>query len=155
MRKSLINLLKNSKGRLGRLSEVKVYVASRFNNQQKVKEIYRELIENGFEITVDWTKHKKVKPYEKNPKMSEKYSKEDIEGVKDSDILILLTTENPGKGMFVEMGAAIIVNILTGKPKIYIIGDYNKQSLFYFHPNVKRLNTIEDVIEDLKKSEVS
>ena len=132
---------------------MKVYVASRFNNQEKVKEIYEKLIENGFEITVDWTKHKKVKPYEKNSKLAKKYSKEDIEGVRDSDVFILLTTQKPGKGMFVEMGAAVILNILIGKPKIYIIGDYNNQSLFYFHPNVKRLKTIEDAIEDIKKSE--
>ena len=130
---------------------MKIYVASKFNNQEKVKKVYEKLRERGHEITVDWTKHKKVNPYKNNPKMSEKYSKEDMNGVRDADVFVLLTTEKPGKGMFVELGTAVILNAMTGKPKIYVIGDHNTQPMFYFHPGVARVDRIEDVIKGIKK----
>lgn len=147
-------MLKNSKGGLERLSEVKFYIASKFENQERVLEIYEKLRENGHEITVDWTKSddKKAKA---DPETAKKYAERDIKGVKDADIFVLLTTDIPGKGRFIELGAAMILNMLNGKPEIFVIGDYNTESIFFFHSVINRVKSIEEVIRELEKSEVS
>lgn len=130
---------------------MKIYVASRTENRKKVSEIHEKLKKKGCKITTDWTKHKNIKPYKKNPEKSKEYSEEDINGVRDADVLILLTTKESSKGMYIELGAAIILKLLTGKPEIFIVGDYNTESIFYFHPVVNRVNSIEDVIKKLEK----
>ena len=40
--------------------------------------------------------------------------------------------------------------ILKGKPKIYVVGDYLDRCMFYFHPVVKRIKNIEDLIIQLQ-----
>lgn len=54
-----------------------------------------------------------------------------------------------GAGMHVELGAAIATAMKTGKPKIYVVGETNDRSIFYFHPNVKRASCIEDVFKEI------
>jgi len=131
---------------------MKVYVASKFENQEKVLEIYGKLRENGHEITVDWTKSddKKAK---RDHETARKYAERDIKGVKDADVFVLLTTDVPGKGRFIELGAAMTLNILNDKPKIFVIGDYNTESIFFFHSVINRVKSIEDVIKELERSE--
>jgi len=130
---------------------MKIYVASKFENKEKVLEIYEKLRKNGHEITVYWTRTQAKKPYGKNSETAKKYSERDINGVKNADVFILLTTEVPGKGRFIELGAAMILNLLSGKPKIFAIGGYNTESIFFFHPVVNRVDSIEDVIQEIKK----
>jgi hypothetical protein len=132
---------------------MKFYVASKFENQKKVLEIYEKLKENGHEITVDWTKSDGEKA-KRDPETARKYAERDIKGVKDADVFVLLTTDIPGKGRFIELGAAMILNILNGRPRIFVIGDYNTESIFFFHSVVNRVKSIEDVIKELEKSEI-
>lgn len=127
---------------------MKVYVATRTSRKEEVREIYKKLIEMGHEITEDWTKHKSIKPYIKNQKMASKYAVEDINGVLDADVFILLCDEG-GTGMFVEMGTAITMNLISKKTKVYVVGKYNDRSIFFFHPSVIRKDTIEEVLEEL------
>ena len=133
---------------------MKFYVASKFENQKKVREIYEKLRKNGHEITVDWTKSDNEKAM-KDPETAKKYSERDVNGVKDADVFVLLPTKEPGKGMYVELGTAIMLNLLAGKPKIFVAGEENTKSIFYFHPVVSRVNSIEDIIKELEKSESS
>ena len=51
----------------------------------------------------------------------------------------------------IELGAAILSAIKLGKPQIYVIGDYNKKCMFYFHPLVNRRETIEQVLDEIAK----
>ncbi len=129
---------------------MKIYIAARFGKKQEVRNLYELLKERGHEITLDWTTHEFIKPFEDNQEIAEKYSVEDIEGVRNSDVFILLTDE-AGTGMYVELGAAIFSNIEFGKPKIYVIGEYTSRSMFYFHPSVNRRKSIEEVLEEIER----
>ena len=124
------------------------YVASRFGNKEFVRKIYEILQSKGHSITADWTQHKSIKPYDQNASMCGNYAIEDIGGVKDCDVFILVSGEG-GTGMHTELGVAILSHILFGKPKIYVAGEHNKNSMFYYHPSVKRMEKIEYVFEDL------
>ena len=126
-----------------------VYVASRFNKRLKVKEIFSRLEKLGYSISYDWTNHKSIKPYEDNEELSRDYSIEDIKNSIQSDYFILLTSE-AGTGMYVKLGSAIFSNIINGKPKIYVVGNYINRSMFYFHPAVERIKNIEDLLTRLE-----
>jgi len=132
------------------LTVKKVYVAARFHLKERVRSLYEKLKRKGYEISFDWTLHKWIIPYEKNVELARQYSEENIEGVANSDIFILLTDEERGgTGMYVELGVAILSYKLFGKPKIYVVGEDNSYALFYFHPSVIRKNSIEEVLEEL------
>ena len=128
---------------------MRIYVASRFSDKKRVNEIFRKLEKKGHEISHDWTKHHPIKPYSKNAEKSRIYSMQDIDGILNSDVFILLTDES-GTGMYIELGAAIILKMMHHKPDIYVVGKHRKEQLFFFHPTVKTFETIEEVIECLE-----
>lgn len=115
---------------------MKIYVAARIFEIEKVRYIYRLLEKSGHQIAADWTYHKNIKPYDKHPKFAKDYAEEDMDGVKNCDIFILLTSEETGSGNAGELGAAILSFLLRGKPKIYVVGSHMGKNFFYFHPTV-------------------
>lgn len=126
------------------------YVASRFDIKNEVRKIYSELKKLGYQIHGDWTGHQPIKPYEKYPELSREYSVEDLDFARKSDLFILISDEE-GTGMHTELGASIDHYLEFKKPIIYIIGKHLNTSMFFFHPVVRRRETIEQVVEELKK----
>lgn len=130
---------------------MKIYIATRFNRKKEVQQLAELLKDNGHQIIADWTKHPPIKPYQKNQSLSEKFSILAINGIKKSDIFILLSDQS-GTGMYVELGAAITNYLQSGKPKIFVVGDYNDRSMFFYHPSVNRLSSIQELIKKLEIS---
>jgi len=128
---------------------MKFYIAARFGLKNHVIKLFNLLKDQGHEVVGDWTEHELVKPYEKSKELSEKYAVEDIEGVKNCDVFVIISDE-AGTGMYVELGAAILSHLKFGKPKIYVIGEYNSRAMFYFHPSIKHKKDFNEVLEDLK-----
>lgn len=128
---------------------MKFYVSSRFNKKKEVKALHEQIIAKGHEITRDWTSIALLKPYDADPVTSKVHAQQAIEAVQNSDVHILLSDEQ-ATGMYTELGAALVSNIKTGKPKIFIIGEHNARSIFYFHPSVERVKTIEEVFALLR-----
>ena len=128
---------------------MKVYIAAKLENKEKVKELQKELERKGHTITHDWTEHKEIRPYDKNHDLALEYSTHEINAIKDCDVFILLSEKEGGTGMHIEFGAALILNRLFGKPKIYVVGHANNRATFYFQPEVVRTDSVEDVLKDL------
>lgn len=129
---------------------MKFYIAARFTEKDEVRRIYDILVTKGHKIAVDWTKHKTIKPYDKNSKLAAEYAIEDMNGVINCDIFVLLTSENTGSGSSGELGAAILSKIKFNKPNIYVIGNHFGNNFFYFHPVVKMKRDINEVLEDIE-----
>ncbi len=130
---------------------MKWYIAARFDEKEKVREIHQLLAVYGHTITSDWTVHLPIKPYDHHERESREYSLADIDGVRESDIFVLLS-DDAGTGMYVELGTAIASHLTFGKPLIYVVGEHSSRSMFYFHPSVKRRKTIEDVLGEIKET---
>ncbi len=128
---------------------MKIYVAARFGDSEKVKKIYQTLIKKGHTITTDWTTHIKSTPYTKHPKRSRDYAVDDIEAILKSDIFILLTHEERSTGTSAELGAALASCIINKKPKIYIVGPHVGNNMFYFHLKVNVRKNIQEVYKEL------
>ncbi len=120
---------------------MKFYISSRTKETKKIKEITQKLKDLGHSITFDWTKQTNLKPYNKNIKQSTIFSKHTISAIKNCDYFIILTNQ-AGTGMHTEMGVAI-----AEKKKIFVIGKHLNTNIFFFHPNVKRLNSIKDLFK--------
>jgi hypothetical protein len=129
---------------------MKIYIASRFDKKDAIQNLQKVLSDNGHTISADWTRHKRIKPYEENRDLAKEFSMEYMEGVKNSDIFILIT-DDAGKGMYTELGAAIMLNTLFGKPEIYVIGEHISNTIFFFHPAVKRLGSVQEIVAELSK----
>jgi hypothetical protein len=128
---------------------MKVYVAARFFDKEKVKEVYKRLKADGHEITADWSKHLNPKPFSKNRQRCKKYALEDLNGTINCDVFILLTNEQAGTGSSTELGAALALSVKSNKPKIYVVGKHIDGNLFYFHPLVNLRKTINEVYKEL------
>lgn len=118
---------------------MKIYVASKFENKEVVREVYKQLKENEFKITCDWTNHQKTS--DKKPKhILKKQAIEDYQGICDADILLFLPPG--GKGTHIEIGIAMG----KGTP-VVIIGNVVKENGFYNHPLVQKYNTITEFFD--------
>lgn len=89
---------------------MKIYIAARFNQKQKVRNLRKLMIKKECEIIGDWTSHKQIKPYYKNQELAQQYSIEAIDAIRDSDVFIILS-DKAGTGMYVELGTAILASI--------------------------------------------
>jgi len=129
---------------------MKIYVAGKFQKKELVLEIYNKIKEMGHEVTHDWTTHLPIKPYNEHIELAKQYSQNELEGIARSDISIYIS-DSTGHTLHMEFGAALILKYTTGKPIIYVIGDYQDISPWLFNQHVIHKNSIEEVIEEIKK----
>jgi hypothetical protein len=125
------------------------YIAARFTEKDEVKRIYQLLSDQGHGVTADWTTHTPIKPYDQNPETAKEYATEDMRGVEECDVFVLLTSENTGSGSAAELGGAIMSHLRTGKPRVYVIGEHQGNNVFYFHPSVSKKASIDEVLAEI------
>ena len=126
-----------------------IYVSSKFSNKPTVKKIQKLLGLHGHHITEDWTNNTNAYPCDKHQKSSRLNAVLDANAIRESDIFIYVTTKEAGIGSSTEFGIALHALQHNGKPEIYVVGKNLANNIFFFHPLVKRRNTIEQVIREI------
>jgi len=113
---------------------MKFYIASKLENYQQVKGLASLLKQTGWEHTYDWTVHGSTKEMDVEALTS--VGQKECDGVKNADVVIVLTPED--RGTHVELGMAIALNKV-----VYICHEDDKYfqcddntSAFYWLPNV-------------------
>ncbi len=131
---------------------MKIYLASKADRKEEVQSMKTTIEQHGHVMTVDWTQDEWIeRPYDESKGKAQYRAERDIKAIAESDAFVLLTEEVANnKGMYVELGAAIILHTQTKKPKVYIIGDYTSHGIFFFHSSVIRKQSIEEVLDDLE-----
>lgn len=133
---------------------MKFFISGQIKDTEAIQHQMRQVNEAGHEITHDWTssdvlldtREAKLADLDESGIRAEK----DIQGVVDSDVYVLSSdNEKVGKGMYVELGAALALHQLNGKPLVYIVGEMNHMSVFYLHPAVKHRDSIQEVINEI------
>ncbi len=56
----------------------------------------------------------------------------------------MLFTDQAGTGMHTELGVALAEN-----KKVFVIGKHLNTNIFFFHPSIKRLNSINDLVKEI------
>ena len=128
---------------------MKFYIAGSISKKDLVKKIHDFVTSRGHTYTSDWVKEKVITPYKENKKASSLRAEKCLDSINFSDVFVLISDES-GTGMYIELGVALQLAETKNKPQIYVIGEYNTRSVFFFHPLIKRLENIEHVLEDLK-----
>jgi hypothetical protein len=126
---------------------MRAFVSGQIGEKETVRDAFSALESIGLEITHDWTRTDDLLDKVANPDECGLRAANDIAGVVDSDIYVLLSDNRAvGKGMYAELGAALALQQTLGKPEIYVVGPMNHLSIFYLHPAVHRLNTVQELI---------
>ena len=130
---------------------MKFYVASGFQNKEKVRFVAAELIKCGWCHTYDWTQNTRANTLED----LQRIGKLEKDAVAEADVVIVLLPG--GKGCHIELGMAI-----AGNKKIFLFSpdqtvmNMETTSTFYHLPEVELcLGTIEELINKVKASLVS
>ncbi len=88
---------------------MRVYVASKFENHARVREVQEQLRAAGHTITYDWTRC---------AVMDILQAKKDLRGVLDAEVVVLIIEEDvPYRGALVELGIALGAAI-----PVYVLG---------------------------------
>lgn len=129
---------------------MKFYIASSLINYQQVRDLSRLLKNAGWENTYDWTSHCSVREIDVETLKS--IGEKEYEGIKRSDVVIILTPQ--GRGTHTEFGIAIALN-----KKVYLChhddtyfkcGD--NTSAYYWLSQVNQLiGNTEDIAGELLK----
>ncbi|MGV9001930.1 MAG: hypothetical protein ACOH18_03150 [Candidatus Saccharimonadaceae bacterium] len=137
---------------------MKVFVSGQINDLKYVRKVQAEFIAAGHEITHDWTTNEggekmlsSRKSKLENIQESRKRSYDDVNGVVNSDIYVICTdNKKVGKGMYVELGAAIGLNARFKSPKIFVLGKLRHVTIFYLHPSVVHVNSVDEILTHCK-----
>ena len=128
---------------------VNFYIASSFNNIEKVRELSNRLKTKGYVHSYDWTQNERANSFEALSSIGTK----EKEAVINSDFFVILLPA--GKGSHIELGIALGL----GK-RIYLysetneIYEYDKTSTFYHVEGVdKYVGTYESFIQYLMEHE--
>jgi hypothetical protein len=127
---------------------MKFYIAARTKHRKLVEEIHNQIVSKRHDFMSTWVDEGEIIPYEKNISASSKRAEQCVKDSSDCDVFVLISDES-GCGMYTEFGYALLSNVKSGKPKIYVVGDYLNRSVFFFHPSVKRVSRIEEVFKDI------
>ena len=125
---------------------MRIYGVGKFEEQERMRIVMRVLLKHDYIITFDWTDEENVVDY--HPVRN---AIQDLRGVATADALIvLLEKEYNYKGLWVEVGAALI----SGTP-VYRIGTFGDTCLFTHHPLfldfVKDFPATDVVVEIMKE----
>lgn len=125
-----------------------VYVAGKFEEQARVREVMAILDRYGHQIALDWTTHNaNVDP---NMGLSEN-ALLDLGGVKRSDVLIAIMEKPlPYAGAWGEVCAALVLGI-----PVYISGGDERDIVFGYHPGVQSLYDFPDqrVVAEIRRGQ--
>ncbi len=116
---------------------MKFYIASKLGNYKQVRSLAQLLKNAGWTHTYDWTSHDSAK--EIDAETLKRIGEEEYRGVKQADVVIILTPE--GRGTHTELGMAIALNkkiYLCHEDDTYFKCDDNT-STFYWLSGVNQL----------------
>lgn len=121
---------------------MKFFVSGKLGLEENAREAMNALRDAGHQITFDWTDVEHLRPYDENTLACRKVSVRESNGVKEANVLVIIP-HNEGVGMYVELGIAIGIGI-----PVRVVTSEESQSLFFHHPLVKKVSSIEEVIAE-------
>ncbi len=123
---------------------MKVYVAGKWEDRRRCRDIMDRLEDTGHTITCDWTDHE----YE-DEQYPIQYCQDDVQGVKDADVFLGVFIDNTVhyRGALVEMGIALGLGL-----PCYIIGNAQDDCIFINHPQIIKVANLRDMLNLLKRN---
>ncbi|HET7531978.1 MAG TPA: hypothetical protein VFJ83_02430 [Nocardioidaceae bacterium] len=139
-------------GRLIDLYGVKIYVAGPLADTKNVQAVQSAVVAAGHELTLDWSRGPDVTfedDYGSLPAVSAMLATEDLDAVLRADAVLVVASEHDGRGMFVELGAALARARHGDLEHVVVIGPIRHESVFYYHPAVRRVSAVDEWLASL------
>lgn len=135
---------------------MKFYVAGATDAIDDVRLIQNLMKGLGHNLTFDWTdpvigdiRH----DWSDHPEEARSHSKKELDAVRESDFVVIVPSpKGRGLGCFVEVGAAMGLEIPVYVVKVVVP---MRESVFWYAPNVTRLDSPADLIFAIGAIEVS
>ncbi len=127
---------------------MKFYIAGKFEEVDIIHELFALVRRAEHEVAYDWTTHVKAKPYIEHVDLIRSYAENELNAILDSDVFIYLTHER-GTTLHMEFGTALTKKKLGGEMLIFVVGEHNDRSPWYFNPLVTRVDTVEEAFLSL------
>lgn len=126
------------------LSATRVYVAGSTRDVERVNAVQQIAVAFGCEIVFDWTgaegEIRTDGSWDTVPERGARIALREVAACQEADLIILLFPPNGGGlGCWIEMGAGLA----TGA-EVWVVGAA-RDSVFWQHPNVVRLDDVGDV----------
>jgi hypothetical protein len=136
---------------------VKVYVAGHLADRAAVAGAQRAVVAAGHELTHDWSQDLEfTMNYASRPDDSAQIAQADLTGVMDADaVIVIASSPKPGRGLFVELGAALARAEMGLLRHVVAVGTIVHESVFYFHPRVRRVGTVEAWLTEVESPAAS
>jgi len=130
---------------------VRIYVAGPLADTEKVQAVQSAVLAVGHELTLDWSRGPDVNfdDYGSLPGVSAELATEDLDAVMRADAVLIVASEHDGRGMFVELGAALARARRGELEHVVVIGTIRYESVFYYHPAVARVPTVHEWLSGL------
>lgn len=133
-------------------SHVKVYVAGSLGDAREVREVQGAVVAAGHELVLDWTRgpDAELRDYDSHPEEAGQVAHDDLGAVLDADAVLLVASDLPGRGMFVEFGAALARAQRHELEHVIVLGSGSDVgSVFFFHPAVRRYASVQTWLDSL------
>jgi hypothetical protein len=124
---------------------VRIYVAGPIADSLAVRRVQQAVLAAGHELTLDWSADVSDGD-DHDPRLdwSARTAREDLDAVLAAEAVLVVASEHDGRGVFVELGAALAQASRGELGHVVLIGDIHHESVFHFHPLVQRVRTVED-----------
>jgi nucleoside 2-deoxyribosyltransferase len=130
---------------------VNVYVAGHLADRAAVAEAQHAVVAAGHELTHDWSPELEfTMDCASRPEDSAQIAQADLTGVMAADaVIVIASSPQPGRGLFVELGAALARAEMGLLRHVVAVGTIVHESVFYFHPRVRRVETIHEWLAEV------
>jgi len=124
---------------------MKIYVSGPVTDSSTVQKVQDAVVAAGHELTLDWSADVSfAERYASQVERSARMATEELDAVLAADAVLVVASEHDGRGMFVELGAALVRASRAELKHIVLIGEIHHESVFYFHPLVQRVPDVEN-----------
>lgn len=131
---------------------MKIYVAGPLADIENIQAVQSAVMAAGHELTLDWTRGPDVtlvEGYGSLPEASANLATNDLDAVLSADAVLVVMSEHDGRGMYVELGAALTRASRGDLKHVVILGPIQHESVFYYHPAVQRVSDVDGWLASL------
>ncbi len=124
---------------------MKIYVSGPISDTVTVQQVQNAVVAAGHELTLDWSVDVSFADgYASQQERSARMAQEAMDAVIAADAVLVVASRHDGRGMFVELGAALTRAGRGELDHLVIVGEVHHESVFYFHPLVQRVPAVEN-----------
>ncbi|WP_300402332.1 hypothetical protein [Nocardioides sp.] len=123
---------------------MRIYVAGPVADIATVRGVQEAVVAAGHELVLDWTQDTSLTEDAPGPVESAALAEEDLDAVLAADAVVVVASAHEGRGMYVELGAALARACRGELRHVVVVGEIQHESVFHFHPVVQRVASVQD-----------